>query len=229
MMTSRQPLIRQNIPLVGINSRLMSPFVGIKRPFVKNSRNLGFSILELVITLVIFGALAAYAIPSFVKTVEKGRSVTQANSFLANINFARNEARKLGSPVSLCIANAAGTGCNNAGVWEGTARLVWNDLNANLAVDVGEQMLQVGEPFDAAGMSFKATDVNTNTVINLKSISFNADGKTNLSLAGITDTILYFKICYNGEKATGRKIMIGVTGTARVLKLDPNNAADLCV
>lgn len=99
----------------------------------------GFTLIELMITLVIAAIVLTFAIPSFQTVFQNNRLATQANELVTAMNLARSEAIKTGQPVSVC-ASSNGTAC--VGTWvqgwrvfnaAGTIRVftAMNDMAAN--------------------------------------------------------------------------------------------------
>jgi len=74
------------------------------RPVVRRS---GFSIIELMTTLVVADVMLAVAVPSFNQMMMNSRITAQANDFVGAINFARSEAIKRNTSLVLCRAAAA--------------------------------------------------------------------------------------------------------------------------
>jgi type IV fimbrial biogenesis protein FimT len=113
----------------------------------------GFTLVELVITLVVAAILLAVAVPSFTTLVKNNRMTTQINGLAVSLNLARSEAVKRGVSVTVCKRNSAGNDCNNAGNWQdGWIVFVDDDMDADHAeagvdgdgsVDAGEQILRV--------------------------------------------------------------------------------------
>lgn len=68
----------------------------------------GFTIIELMITIVVLAVLISIAAPSFQRVIEDNRVTTQVNEFIAAVNTARSEAIRVGGAVSL-IARGGGT------------------------------------------------------------------------------------------------------------------------
>jgi type IV fimbrial biogenesis protein FimT len=79
-------------------------------------RQNGFTLVELIFTLVIFAILLAMAIPSFSGLIASSRLSGTTNDLLAALAQTRAEAIRRGQRVTLC-ASANGTQCSNAGDW----------------------------------------------------------------------------------------------------------------
>jgi type IV fimbrial biogenesis protein FimT len=61
-----------------------------------------FTIVELLVTIAVFGVVLALAIPSFNQSISNNRSVTVAEEFADALKYARAEAMKTSSPITLC-------------------------------------------------------------------------------------------------------------------------------
>ena len=88
----------------------------------------GFTLVELLITIVVVSILLATAIPSFMQFVKNNRVTGQANTFVVSTHMARNEAVKRGSGTTLCAANADMDACSGSNDWS-TGWIVFSDLN----------------------------------------------------------------------------------------------------
>lgn len=62
----------------------------------------GFSLIELLIAIVIVGILAGMAAPSFKSAIQNSRMTSNYNALSASLTFARSEAIKRSSQVSVC-------------------------------------------------------------------------------------------------------------------------------
>jgi type IV fimbrial biogenesis protein FimT len=62
----------------------------------------GMNLFELVVVMTIVGILAAIGVPSFQYVTSSNRVSSEANSLLADMQYARNEAVKEGLPVTIC-------------------------------------------------------------------------------------------------------------------------------
>lgn len=88
----------------------------------------GFTLVELLITIVVISVLLATAVPSFMQFIKNNRVTGQANSLVVSTQMARNEAVKRGAGTTLCAANADMDGCSGSTDWS-TGWIVFSDLN----------------------------------------------------------------------------------------------------
>jgi len=65
--------------------------------------NDGFTLIELMVTLVVFAILMTVAIPSFQQLRESNQVTSLSNELLTAIHLARSEAVKRGVVVSVCV------------------------------------------------------------------------------------------------------------------------------
>jgi type IV fimbrial biogenesis protein FimT len=96
----------------------------------------GFTLVELLITMVVVSILLATAVPSFMQFIKNNRVTGQANSYVVSIHVARNEAVKRGAGTTLCAANADLDDCSNSNDWS-SGWIVFSDLNRDGVVDRG--------------------------------------------------------------------------------------------
>lgn len=73
----------------------------------------GFTVVELMITLVIGAILLAIAIPNFTSMVHTSRAQSMADDFASALNFTRTESLKLATRVTIC-ASKDGATCSGA-------------------------------------------------------------------------------------------------------------------
>ena len=101
-------------------------------------RQNGFTLVELLITIVVVSVLLATAIPSFMQFVKNNRITSQANSFVVSTQMARNEAVKRGAGTTLCAANADLDDCSGSTDWS-TGWIAFSDLNRDGVIDAGTE------------------------------------------------------------------------------------------
>jgi type IV fimbrial biogenesis protein FimT len=100
----------------------------------------GFTLVELLITMVVVSILLATAIPSFMQFIKNNRVIGQANSLVVSTHMARNEAVKRGTGTTMCAANATMDGCSTDNVWPAgwsAGWIVFSDLDRDGVIDSG--------------------------------------------------------------------------------------------
>ena len=90
-------------------------------------RQNGFTLVELLITIVVVSVLLATAIPSFMQFIKNNRVTGQANSFVVSIQMARSEAVKRGSNTVLCASSDQAT-CTDSTTWA-SGWIVYSDFD----------------------------------------------------------------------------------------------------
>ncbi|HET9843587.1 MAG TPA: GspH/FimT family pseudopilin [Gammaproteobacteria bacterium] len=105
-------------------------------------KNLGFTLIEMMIAIVMLVIVMTVAIPSMQSTIQNNRISGLTNELSSSLNLARSEAIKRGVSVSICAANASFNGCSNN--W-GTGWLIFvnPDENATFANNASEVLLRV--------------------------------------------------------------------------------------
>lgn len=68
--------------------------------------NQGLTVIELLVAMAIAAVMLTYAIPAFNDFSEQRRITSGANMMIAGVNYARNEAARLGTTVTLQSLNA---------------------------------------------------------------------------------------------------------------------------
>ena len=99
-------------------------------------RKKGFTLVELLITIVVINILLAAAVPSFMQAIKNNRVTGQANSLVASTQMARNEAVKRGVSTVICAANADMDACSGSDDWS-TGWIAFSDLNRDGALNAG--------------------------------------------------------------------------------------------
>ena len=101
----------------------------------------GFTLIELMFTVVVLAVLLAIGVPSFRDFLRNSRMAAQANDLLSAVNLTRSEAVKRRAPVTLCVG---ATDCAAGDFEDGW--LVFVDTDQDGAVDAGEDVLRRHDP-----------------------------------------------------------------------------------
>jgi len=149
----------------------------------------GFTIIELMITLLIAGVLASIAAPSFRNVIQNNRMTTQYNELLASLSVARSESIKRGEDVIALSSNG-----NN---WE-DGWTVFVDTDGD------------GAPSAAETIRVGATLSGNNTLrFPRDRITYASSG---LGSGLITGT---FTLCDDRGNAEARGLVVSATGRVR--------------
>lgn len=161
-------------------------------------RNKGFTLIELIITLMVAATLMAAAVPSFTTTIMNNRRLSQINELVGALTLARSEAVKRKTAISLC-KSSDGNSCSGTG-WEDGWIIFANDNDDNDR-DSGEEILRVYA---------KLPDGNTlrgnGNISNY--LSYRPDGFSNTNGT--------FTLCDSRGAVQARGVVISMTGRARI-------------
>jgi type IV fimbrial biogenesis protein FimT len=131
-------------------------------------RQRGFTLMELMLTLVIGATLFAVAVPSFRGVMNSNRVLTQSNDIVAALNLARSEAITRNATITFCgAATATSTTCATTT----TPWVAWVVLNGSTLIRGGE--------INSYNSTIKVTSGLTNA-----SMTYSSDGlaRTNSAL-----------------------------------------------
>jgi type IV fimbrial biogenesis protein FimT len=151
----------------------------------------GFTLIEMLATVGVATVLLAAATPSFVQMNRNSRIIGYTNEFVGTVNFARAEAIRRGSPVTICRSNDNAT-CS--GGWsDGWIVFADPDSDKTVGDEDKEPLLRAHEPL--------ATKFTLNASADLvDGVTYGGDGSA--SAAGI------FAVCHDGNIEGARAIVL---------------------
>ncbi|MGZ5014211.1 MAG: GspH/FimT family pseudopilin, partial [Methylobacter sp.] len=173
---------------------------------IRQKHNAGFTLPELMITIVIAGILVGIAIPSFTSTISSNRLTTYANELVTALNLARSEAVKRGVQVTV---RRKGT---TSAQWESGWDLFVDSDGSNTFNDNGNATLcETGEDcllrtYDALPSGYTLRTGSSHYK------DYGAYLSSGLSVAG-GDA---FRLCNATDTTTSRTITISTIGRTRV-------------
>ncbi len=194
---------------------------GCKKDCRLNFVSHGFTILELMITIVIIGILTTVSIPSMRDWVVSNRVKSKADDIVSLFDMARTSAIEMGKPVYL-----SGRSTNNDNLfvsphWDfEVASFV--DTNQNGAFDNGEELGFISAQKTSISLVPGLNNANFGVVFLPNGMSGYTAGAGNRFIQDRNDVVI--NVCAeNGNVFTVATININVTG---VVNINTNDAQD---
>ena len=132
----------------------------------RRAKSLGFTIIELMVTLLVVAIMLTIAIPAFRSLILNNRLTTSADSLVNALNYTRSLALTNNSSVKICPFNSANSivcGNNWSSGWivvtqpaSGTAVLLRSQQNSTVSTTVSANNTSV--TFDFIGLASGATN-----------------------------------------------------------------------
>jgi len=113
---------------------------------MRTKANQGFTLIELVITITVLAIVATVAVPSFRNVIVSNSVSFDRDEFFTLANFARSEAIKRGTAVTIC-RSSDGVSCDNSLAWD-QGWLAFHDADADGSQDSGEEVIRTVGPLD---------------------------------------------------------------------------------
>jgi len=110
-------------------------------------RNVGFSLIELMVAITVFAILTALAVPSLSDFMKRNTVSTQTTDFLAAIRFARSTAVTRGTMVSMCPSTTSSNTapeCASTNTFN-TGWLIYTTTKAGDAYKTTDELLRVAQ------------------------------------------------------------------------------------
>ena len=185
-------------------------------------KNSGFTLVELMVTLVIVGIIAVVGGPSIKTFIQNSELVSSSNELVSALHIARSEAIKLNSRVTICESSDGAT-CATTGNWE-DGWIVFVDADGLLdgtgaacTATGTDCLLRVHDGFDDNALTITGVDSNTVTI---SSFTFSSRGLPKTS-NGVSQSGT-FSVC---SPSGSRAVILGLSGRVRI---SDNSAVVTC-
>jgi len=164
---------------------------------MSRQQSTGFTLLELMVTIVIMAILLALALPSFQSSLRSNRVATGTNELLASLSLARSEGIRSTRGGGVC-SSADGATCG--GDWD-SGWIVWTEVDGDGVLDAGETVVRYSQGKQQLDVEGTAAE-----------IAFDGRGRIMASNGEAID------LAPAGQTEPARCIQITVTGQTRMLR-----------
>lgn len=169
---------------------------------------MGFTLVELSVTLAVAAILVTMAVPSFRGSVLNTRLTSETNRVVTDIQLARSEALKRNKTVILCRSanpNAATPSCNSSANNWNSGWLVFVSGDTNTSYDSATDTLIKVSQAAADNLTISTSGISSERLI------FNGDATTDS--AGLTAR---FALCDDRGASHGKQVDIPPVGRPRI-------------
>lgn len=188
------------------------------RHSINKSRQYGFTMVELMVTLSVLGILIALAAPSFQSLIERVRIESQVNKLKTDMSYARTEAMRTGFPINVCRRKSGTQICATDTItgWE-NGWIVYNDLDGDNKINNNEVPLRISDDFS----QFASAQNNNGNYLKQR-ISFSPQGTP---VGGLNTGCIKFCSAATGcTNPNSRYLILNRIGRLRVITEDENMA-----
>lgn len=113
----------------------------------------GFTLYELMVTILIVGVVLAMGIPNLRQFTQNSRMAATANDLHSAFHMARSEASRAKQNITICASsNSMTAGADCGGTWD-QGFIVFLDIDGNLARSAGTEALLRAHPAAADGIT----------------------------------------------------------------------------
>jgi len=181
---------------------------------MKNKNQTGFTLYELLTTMLIVGIVLSLGIPNMQSFRQNSRMTAAANDLHSSFHLARSEATRANTPITICASADSMAELPTCGGGLGAGWIIFADADGDITVDAGEAVLR-RFPAVENGIVIYTTGPD-NTAIPDDYFSFASTGLGRGDAAG-TAPVTTMVLC----DPRGNDIGSGGTSTARVIVVTP--------
>jgi len=194
------------------------PIIQMQVQEMKQHKERGFTIPELMITLGIVAIVMSTAVPAIGTTIKNSRLATHLNSVVGDIHYARSEAVKRDTRVIMCRSpnpNATVPTCGGSTkIWtDGYIIFADDGNNTNDVYNDGvDTLLRRGQK------AYSGVKLRTNWTWN-NNLEFNPNGSTNEGGTAL------MSICDSRGSEYGKQIMVALSGLPKMYSGNISNCS----
>jgi len=171
---------------------------------MRKHRQHGFTLIELMVAVALFGLLLSMAVPALNQFTSNARQTGTINDFVASLHMARSTAVTMNTRVTVCASSNQRT-CE-AVAWD-AGWIVFSDQNGNQMVDGNDAIVSASQGatrLDISSGEFPLT------------LQYRPNGR--VVNAGINGTSGQFTVCDNRGEEYAKVLVIDLSGRPRVSK-----------
>ena len=177
----------------------------------------GFTLYELMITVLIVGVVLAFSIPNMRAFTQNGRMTSTANDLHSAFHLARSESSRAKTNITVCAsANSMAAAANCGGTWD-QGYIVFVDQDGDLNRSGAEETVLRAHPAIADGVTLAVA--NNATYFSYSSTGLgrpNVGGKTAVSQIAMCDERGNVRAA--GGSSAGRLFVATPLGRATILR-----------
>ena len=192
------------------------------------TRHRGFSLVELMITVLVVAILTAIAWPNFRDFMHRNAATSQANQVLAALQYARNEAVSRRYPTALC-GSTSGTACTPSDTKFEGGWMIWRDSTLSgtpsYSSAAKDELLRVVDAQNGVSIrSFGGTSPGV--------IAFDQRGAVIGAGGGTTNVVVCAKnsssdaLGANSQRVPGKYVRVDASGRITVQNLATTDTCD---